>query len=106
MHHDHNLRSAYLHVLADALTSVLAILALLAGKFDGLFWLDPAMGVVGAILVARWSIGLVRDDQSCVAGSTRTGTRVRGHSLSGRDARATPRLRTCICGPWCRGNTA
>ena len=58
--HDHNLRSAYLHVLADALTSVLAILALLAGKFAGLFWLDPAMGVVGAVLVARWSIGLVR----------------------------------------------
>lgn len=58
--HDHNLRSAYLHVLADALTSVLAILALLAGKFYGLAWLDPAMGVVGALLVARWSIGLVR----------------------------------------------
>ncbi|MHB0954863.1 MAG: CDF family Co(II)/Ni(II) efflux transporter DmeF [Pirellulaceae bacterium] len=58
--HDHNLRSAYLHVLADALTSVLAIFALLAGKFYGLSWLDPAMGVVGAMLVARWSIGLVR----------------------------------------------
>ena len=58
--HDHNLRSAYLHVMADALTSVLAILALLAGKLYGFFWLDPAMGVVGAILVARWSIGLVR----------------------------------------------
>jgi cation diffusion facilitator family transporter len=58
--HDHNLRSAYLHVLADALTSVLAILALLAGKLGGLSWLDPVMGVVGAVLVARWSIGLVR----------------------------------------------
>jgi cation diffusion facilitator family transporter len=58
--HDHNLRSAYLHVLADTLTSVLAILALLAGKLGGLIWLDPVMGVVGAILVARWSIGLVR----------------------------------------------
>jgi cation diffusion facilitator family transporter len=57
--HDHNLRSAYLHVIADALTSVLAIVALLAGKFYGLFWMDPAMGVVGALLVARWSIGLV-----------------------------------------------
>lgn len=61
-HHaeDHNLRSAYLHVMADALTSVLAIGALLMGKFFGWNWMDPAMGVVGAILVARWSIGLLR----------------------------------------------
>jgi cation diffusion facilitator family transporter len=59
-HHDHNLRAAYLHVLADALTSVLAIFALLAGKYFGLSWLDPVMGVVGATLVARWSAGLLR----------------------------------------------
>lgn len=59
-HHDHNLRSAYLHVLADALTSVLAIFALLGGKYLGLNWLDPVMGVVGAMLVARWSMGLLR----------------------------------------------
>mgnify|MGYP005851822403 CR=1 FL=1 len=59
-HHDHNLRSAYLHVLADALTSVLAIAALLAGKYLGWNWMDPAMGIVGAILVARWSLGLIR----------------------------------------------
>ena len=59
-HHDHNLRSAYLHVLADALTSVLAIGALLGGKYAGWNWLDPAMGVVGALLVARWSAGLLR----------------------------------------------
>jgi cation diffusion facilitator family transporter len=59
-HHDHNLRSAYFHVLADALTSVLAIFALLSGKYLGLSWLDPVMGVVGAILVARWSTGLVQ----------------------------------------------
>ena len=58
--HDHNLRSAHLHVLADALTSLLAIFALLAGKYYGLNWMDPAMGVVGAILVARWSVGLLR----------------------------------------------
>tara|TARA_R110002110_G_scaffold12718_3_gene60898 strand:+ start:62497 stop:63324 length:828 start_codon:yes stop_codon:yes gene_type:complete len=57
---DHNLKSAYLHVLADALTSILAIFALLAGKFYGLIWMDPAMGIVGAILVARWSYGLLR----------------------------------------------
>lgn len=58
-HHDHNLRAAYLHVLADALTSLLAIFALLAGKYYGLIWMDPLMGVVGAILVARWSMGLL-----------------------------------------------
>lgn len=59
-HHDHNLRAAYLHVLADALTSLLAIAALLAGKYFGAGWLDPTMGIVGAVLVARWSIGLIR----------------------------------------------
>ncbi|MCU0961921.1 MAG: CDF family Co(II)/Ni(II) efflux transporter DmeF [Pirellulaceae bacterium] len=58
--HDHNLRSAYLHVLADTLTSFLAIGALLAGKFYGLAWLDPVMGVVGSLLVGRWSLGLMR----------------------------------------------
>lgn len=58
---DHNLQAAYLHVLADALTSVLAIVALLAGSFYGWIWLDPAMGIVGAIIIARWSWGLVRD---------------------------------------------
>ncbi len=60
-HHDHNLRAAYLHVLADALTSALAIAALLAGKYLGANWLDPVMGIVGAILVARWSYALIRD---------------------------------------------
>lgn len=60
-HHDHNLRAAYLHVIADALTSLLAIAALLAGKYWGANWLDPTMGIVGAILVARWSFGLIRD---------------------------------------------
>lgn len=59
--HDHNLRAAYLHVLADALTSFLAIGALLAGKFAGAGWLDPLMGIVGGVLVARWSFGLIRD---------------------------------------------
>jgi cation diffusion facilitator family transporter len=60
-HKDHNLRAAYLHVLADALTSVLAIFALLSGKYFGLNWMDPAMGVVGSILVARWSWGLLHE---------------------------------------------
>ncbi|TPJ77142.1 CDF family Co(II)/Ni(II) efflux transporter DmeF [Mesorhizobium sp. B2-6-2] len=69
-HHDHqahsggsdnNLRAAYVHVLADALTSVLAIEALLAGSIYGWLWLDPAMGLVGALVIARWSWGLIRD---------------------------------------------
>jgi cation diffusion facilitator family transporter len=59
-HHDHNFRSAYLHVLADALTSVLAIFALLFGKYLGQPWLDPFMGLVGAALVVRWSWGFLR----------------------------------------------
>lgn len=59
-HHDHNLRSAYLHVLADALTSVLAIFALLGAKYLDSIWMDPLMGIVGAILVIRWSAGLLR----------------------------------------------
>ncbi len=60
-HQDHNLKAAYLHVLADALTSLLAIFALLTAKYFGLIWMDPLMGIVGAILVFRWSLGLVRD---------------------------------------------
>lgn len=59
-HHDHNLKSAYLHVVTDALTSVLAIVALLTAKYFGFVWMDPLMGIVGAILVARWSIGLLK----------------------------------------------
>lgn len=58
--HDNNLRSAYLHVIADALTSVLAIAALLAGRFLGWVWLDPLMGIVGALVIARWSWSLMK----------------------------------------------
>ncbi|NMG77067.1 CDF family Co(II)/Ni(II) efflux transporter DmeF [Aromatoleum diolicum] len=60
-HHDLNLRAAYLHVIVDAATSVLAIVALLGGMLYGWNWLDPVMGIVGAVLVARWSQGLIRD---------------------------------------------
>ncbi|AYC33771.1 cation transporter [Pseudomonas cavernae] len=60
-HHDLNLRSAYLHVMADAATSVLAILALIGGKYWGASWLDPVMGIVGAGLVASWAYGLLRE---------------------------------------------
>jgi cation diffusion facilitator family transporter len=60
-HHDQNLRAAYLHVLADALTSVLAIAALLAGRGLGWTWMDPVMGVVGGVVIARWSWSLLRE---------------------------------------------
>ncbi|MDY0274440.1 MAG: cation diffusion facilitator family transporter [Desulfomicrobium sp.] len=59
--HDHNLKAAYLHVLADALTSVLAIFALLGGKFYGWNWLDPLIGIVGALVIGRWAWGLLQD---------------------------------------------
>jgi cation diffusion facilitator family transporter len=60
-HQDHNLRAAYLHVLADALTSVLAIVALLTGKYFNWVWMDPMMGIVGAVVIGRWCYGLFRD---------------------------------------------
>ncbi len=58
---DNNLRSAFVHVLADALTSVLAIAALVAGRTLGWVWLDPVMGIVGAVVIASWSWSLMRD---------------------------------------------
>ena len=58
--HDHNLKAAYLHVLADAVTSLLAIVALVSGKYLGWNWLDPIMGIVGAIIITRWSVGLLK----------------------------------------------
>jgi cation diffusion facilitator family transporter len=60
-HEDHNLKAAYLHVLADALTSVLAIIALLAGSVFGWVWLDAVMGIVGGLVISRWAIGLLRE---------------------------------------------
>jgi cation diffusion facilitator family transporter len=59
-HHDTNLRAAYVHVLADALTSVLAILGLLAGRLLGWIWMDAVVGILGAVVIARWSIDLAR----------------------------------------------
>ena len=58
---DHNIRAAYVHVLADAATSVLALGALAGGLFFGLNWLDPAVGIIGAGVIASWAFGLIRD---------------------------------------------
>jgi cation diffusion facilitator family transporter len=60
-HMDHNIRAAFLHVVADALTSVLAIVALAAGRWFGAAWLDPVIGLVGAAVILHWSVGLMRD---------------------------------------------
>ena len=59
--HDLNLRAAYLHVLADAFTTLLAIVALTSGKFFGWSWLDPVVGLVGSGVVFSWAYGLLRD---------------------------------------------
>lgn len=59
-HKDHNHESAYVHILTDAMTSVLAIGALVLGQWQGLSWLDPAVGVLGGVLVLKWSLGLIK----------------------------------------------
>jgi cation diffusion facilitator family transporter len=63
-HHSHddlNLKSAYLHVIADALTSVFAIVAIMGAKYLSYTWLDPLMGIVGAVLISRWAVLLLKD---------------------------------------------
>ncbi len=69
---DHNREAAYAHVLADALTSVFAIVALTAGLFWGLNWMDPAMGVVGAAVIARWSWLLMKSSGRVLLDATPT----------------------------------
>lgn len=91
-HRDHNREAAYAHVLADALTSVFAIVALTAGLFWGLNWMDPAMGVVGALIIAKWSVTLMKDSGRVLLDATPTGataTAVRRAIESDGDARVT-----------------
>lgn len=83
--HDNNMRAAYIHVLADALTSVLAIIALLAGRYLGWVWLDPMMGIVGAIVISRWSWTLLRDTSAML--------------LDTADPHLLEEIRECIEGP-------
>lgn len=63
-HHDHNLKAAYFHVLADTLTSLFAIIALIAGKYLGWVWMDSLMGIVGAIVITRWAYRLLQESSS------------------------------------------
>jgi cation diffusion facilitator family transporter len=69
-HDDHNLKAAYFHVLADALTSVTAIVALSLGRIFGWAILDPVMGVVGSLIIARWALGLLRDTSGILLDSS------------------------------------
>jgi cation diffusion facilitator family transporter len=69
-HEDLNLKAAYVHVIADAVTSILAISALVAGKFLGWVWMDPVMGIVGSAVVAQWSWGLLRDTSEILLDQT------------------------------------
>ncbi len=62
--HDHNIKAAYFHVLADTLTSLFAILALIAGKFLGWIWLDAVMGIVGAVVILKWAYNLITDSSA------------------------------------------
>ncbi|ABS68096.1 cation diffusion facilitator family transporter [Hephaestia caeni] len=90
-HNDNNLRSAFVHVLADALTSVLAIVALLAGSYLGWIWLDPVMGIVGATVIAVWSWTLMRDTAGVLldTSDTHLETEVREHVEGKGDTRIT-----------------
>lgn len=69
-HHDHNMKAAYFHVLADTLTSLLAIVALLTGKYFGWIWMDAVMGIVGAAVISRWSYGLIKESSNVLLDKT------------------------------------
>jgi cation diffusion facilitator family transporter len=100
-HADHNIRAAFLHVVADALTSVLAIAALVAGLWFGAVWLDPAIGLVGAVVILHWSIRLMRDTGGILldmeAGGDLAG-RIR-HDIEARDGDRVADLHVWRVGP-------
>ncbi len=66
-HHDNNLRAAYVHVLADAATSVLAIAALVIAMYSHWTWADPLVGIVGSLVIASWALGLIRASGAVLA---------------------------------------
>jgi len=61
MHRDNNMRAAVIHVMADASVSVLVIVGLLLARFMGWLWMDPVAGIIGSLVIASWSYGLIRD---------------------------------------------
>ena len=102
---DLNRHAAFIHVLTDALTSVAAIIALLGGKLFGWGWLDPAMGIIGALVILVWARGLLRDTAKALLDREMDDPlvgKVR-RRLSGCPTRRSP---TCICGVWGDRSTA
>lgn len=85
-HGDNNMRSAYVHVLADALTSVMAIAALLGGRYLGWIWLDPAIGIVGSIVIAVWAWSLIRDTAAVLLDASEPALEAKIRSIVGADA--------------------
>ena len=89
-HHDANFSAAYLHVLADALTSVLAIIALAAGAWFGVAWLDPLVALLGAVIIGRWALGLLRETARAFVDNTADPSlsqQIRQHLETDGDAR-------------------
>lgn len=85
-HGDNNMRSAYVHVLADALTSVMAIAALLGGRYLGWIWLDPAIGIAGSIVIAVWAWSLIRDTAAVLLDASEPALEAKIRSIVGADA--------------------
>jgi cation diffusion facilitator family transporter len=87
-HRDNNFRAAYLHVLADAATSVLAIAALAIAMYTGFVWADPAVGLIGAVVIASWAWTLIRDAGSVlldVSADKRLESSIRARLEAGKD---------------------
>ena len=95
-HHDSNIRAAYLHVIADALTSVLAIVALLVGRLQGWLWLDPVIGIVGAVIIAQWSFGLLRSAGAVLLDMVPDNDLVARLTKKSRDRRRPRRRPACL----------
>ncbi len=81
-HADNNLRAAYVHVLTDALTSILAIAALLAGRYMGWWWMDPAVGLLGSAVIAQWAWGLMKDTSTILLDTAEPGLMARIKALA------------------------
>lgn len=103
---DNNLRAAYLRVLADALTSVMAIVALLAGRSYGWVWLDPVIGIVGGLVIARWSWGLVRDSGAVLLDYVHDATRSCRSKFAQRSKASLTKSSTCTSGSSDQDTTA
>ena len=101
---DNNLRAAVIHVLADAMVSVLVIVGLLLARTFGWLWMDPLAGIIGAVVIASWAYGLVRDTGAILLDMTPDGAMA--ETLRRAIEADGDRLRTCICGGLGQGISA